>query len=214
MIDLCNQAKLINEADKQRTKNISGMTKVLLPVILEDFPEFNADHFYLLVEKALRSILLVLEKKEEKYLKDEDLNIIKQKLQLQIEDLKDNNISYKFDDIIFHKHAIRSYKKEKGMVILTISSSLEYYYEKKHNEKVIKKDEYKKQTRYTTKFVYIVDNQLAGFDINVLGLNCPNCGSPVTKLTNYNCTYCNAVLNIQVANLLKCWKIIDYKEDY
>lgn len=211
---LYQESKRINEVEKQRIKNISGMTKVILPVILEDFPEFNENHFYLLVEKSLRNIFLALEKKQQKYLDDEDLNIIKQKLQLQIEDLKENHISYKFDDIIFHKHAIKSYKKEKGMVILTISSSLEYYYEEKKGNKIIKQDEYKKQTRYTTKFVYIVDSKQAGFDLNVLGLNCPNCGSPVTKLTDYNCAYCNAVLNIQVANLLKCWKIIDYKEDY
>lgn len=214
LMDLYKESKQINEEEKQRVKNISGMTKVILPVIIKDFPDFNEVHFYLLVEKSLRNIFLALEKKEQKYLEDEDLNIIKQKLQLQIEDLKENHISYKYDDIVFHKHAIKSYKKEKGMVILTISTSLEYYYEEKKGSKVIKQDEYKKQTRYTTKFVYIVDNELAGFDLNVLGLNCPNCGSPVTKLTSYNCAYCNAVLNIQVANLLKCWKIIDYKEDY
>lgn len=214
LLDLYKKSKQINEADKQRVKNISGMTKVILPVILEDFPEFNENQFYLLVEKSLRNIFLALENKTDKYLREEEFNIIRQKILLQIDDLKDNNISYKFDDIIFHKHAIKSYKKEKGMVILTISSSLEYYYVEKRGSKIVSDDQFKKQTRYTTKFVYIVDNQLAGFDLNVLSLNCPNCGSPVTKLTDYNCTYCNAVLNIQVANLLKCWKIIDYKEDY
>lgn len=214
LFDLYQESKRIKEEEKQRVKNISGMTNVLLPVILKDFKDFNINQFYLLVEKSLRNIFLALEKKDINYLNDKELNIIRQKIILQIEDLEENDISYKYDDVIFHKHAIKSYKRQKGMVILSISTSLEYYYEERKANKIIKSDEYKKQTRYTTEFAYIVDNELAGFDLNVLGLNCPNCGSPVTSLKEHNCAYCNAVLNIQVGDLLKCWKIIDYKEDY
>ena len=214
LLSIYKESKQANEIEKQRVKNLSGMTKVLLPVIKEDFSDFDESHFYLLVEKCLRNILLALETKDYKYLKDKELNVIRQKIELQIEDLKENDISYKYDDIIFHKHAIKSYKKEKGMALITISTAVEYYYTESKNNNIIKADDYKKQTRYTTSFAYIVDSEVAGFDIGVLGINCPNCGSPVTSFKQKNCHYCKSVLNIQVADLLKCWKIIDYKEDY
>ena len=214
LLSIYRESKQAGEQEKQRVKNLSGMTKVLLPIINEDFDDFDERHFYLLVEKCLRNILLALENKDYKYLKDKELNVIRQKIELQIEDLKENDISYKYDDIIFHKHAIKSYRKEKGVAIITISSAVEYYYTESKNNKIIKKDDYKKQTRYTTSFAYIVDSEAAGFDIDVLGISCPNCGSPVTSFKQKNCDYCKSVLNIRVADLLKCWKIIDYKEDY
>ena len=47
------------------------------------------------------------------------------------------SIKLKSNDIIFHKHAIKSYQKSKGMVKLEISTALEYYYEKRESNKVL-----------------------------------------------------------------------------
>ena len=99
------------------------------------------------------------------------------------------------------------------MVKLDISTSLEYYYEKIQNGKTVISNKRKKQTRYTVSYVYIYDNK-AGFDIQVLGINCPNCGSPISSFEKKTCSYCKSGLNITVANLQKCWKIVDLKEDY
>ena len=54
-----------------------------------------------------------------------------------------------------------------------------YYYNKRKDNKDISQDDVKRQTRYTTQLVYIIDNTKTGFDINILGLHCPNCGSPM-----------------------------------
>lgn len=206
------------EAEKERQnvrpKQVSGMTSVLLPTILNDFSDFNEKEFYSKTEEHLRNILNSIEDKQIDYLKSDDYDLIREKINHQIHDLIGNDISYHYDDIIFHKHSIKSYKKTKGMVKLEISTSLEYYYEKKEKGKTIVSSEYKKQTRYTTSYVYIYDTKKAGFDINVLGLNCPNCGSPIPSLENRTCTYCQSGFNITVANLLKCWKIIEINEDY
>lgn len=208
------QAKESERAEKLRHKQVSGMTKILLPEIQRNFKDFNEKEIYVLVEKCLRAIFNALEHEDISYLNDDDFRIIKEKIQNQINDLQSNNITYRYDDIIFHNHAIKSYRYENDIATLEISTSLEYYYSKRKDNKDISHDDVKKQTRYTTTFVYIVDSTKAGFDIDVLGLHCPNCGSPITSLQQQKCSYCGGAINIQVANLLKCWKIINYKEDY
>lgn len=202
------------EREEKRHKQVSGMTSVLLPRILEEFPSFNEREFYSATESNIRNILNAVEDKNIELLKSDDYDLIREKIFYQIHDLNDNNISYNYDDIEFHKHAIKSFTKMDGMIKLEISSSLEYYYSKMKDGKKITSSKVKKQTRYTTTYVYIYDNKKAGFDINVLGLNCPNCGSPIPSIDTGVCPYCKSGFNITVAKLLKCWKIVDTKEDY
>ena len=111
------------------------------------FEDFNEKEIYLLVEKALTAIFNSLENEDSSYLKDDEFNIIKQKIDEQIIDLQNNNISYRYDDIIFHKHAIKSYKKQKDVATLEISTSLEYYYNKRKDNKDISQDDVKKTNR-------------------------------------------------------------------
>lgn len=211
---LYKETKEAAALEKERHKQVSGMTKMLLPEIQRDFKDFDENEIYLLVEKSLRAIFNALETEDILHLKDDEFNLIRQKISDQIIDLQTNNITYKYDDVVFHKHAIKSYKKEKDVATLEISTSLEYYYIKRKDNKDISHDNVKKQTRYTTKLVYIIDNTKTGFDINILGLHCPNCGSPVQSLQQKHCSYCKGALNIQIASLLKCWKVINYEEDY
>jgi len=200
--------------EKTRQKQVSGMTNILLPEIQNDFKDFNIQELYLLVEKGLIAIFNALENEDLSYLNEDEFNIISQKISEQIVDLQNNNISYKFDDVIFHRHAIKSYKCQKDVATIEISTALEYYYIKRKDNKIISQDNVKRQTRYTTQLIYIIDNTKTGFDINILGLHCPNCGSPVQSLQQTHCSYCKGAINIQVASLLKCWKLVNYKEDY
>lgn len=211
---LYNETKEIAALEKSRHKQVSGMTKMLLPEIQRDFKDFNEKEIYLLVEKSLRAIFNALENKDLSYLEEDEYNLIKEKIKEQIVDLENNNITYKYDDVIFHKHAIKSYKKQKDVATIEISTSLEYYYSKRKDNKDISQDNVKRQTRYTTQIIYIIDNTKTGFDINILGLHCPNCGSPVKSLQQTHCSYCQSSTDIQIASLLKCWKIVNFKEDY
>ena len=210
---LYNEAMRNREVSEQKQRQLGGMTNVLLPIIRDDFENFSEKEFYHLVEKSLRSIFQAIgEKNNNKLLKDETFSLINDKIRLQIEDLTEAKKAYKYNDIIFHQHTIKNYTKKNGMINLEIDSSLEYYYEEYYEDSIIYKKDYKKQAKYSTAFIYIIDTKAAGFDINVLGLNCPNCGSPVSSLHQKNCKYCKTSLNIQVASLPKCWKIIDFKE--
>ena len=192
-------------------KQIGGMTSIYLPQILKDFKEFNLDEIYLLTEKSLRTIFKAIEKKDMALINSKDFNMIGKKMKLQLEDLIDSDIIYKYDDINFHKHAIRSYENKGGVAKLEIASSLEYYFSKTKNGQDLTKKKTKDQVAYVTTFVYIADETAYTKDIDVYGLNCPNCGAVVRALNKKECSYCHTGLNIQVASLLKCWKLIDYK---
>lgn len=203
----------IEELNDVSPKQISGMTSVYLPQIINDFPDFNLNQMYLLAEKSIRSILNAIENKDIKILEDKDFNLINKKLKLQLEDLIKSDIIYSYDDIMFHKHAIKSYNYKDGVATLEITSSLEYYYKKIVDGKEETKSKKKKQARYITKYVYIADRDAYEKDINVYGLNCPNCGAVVHSLKNKTCSYCKTGLNIQVVDLLKCWKLIECKDN-
>lgn len=203
----------IEELNDNEPKQISGMTEIFLPQVLEDFNDFNINEIYLLVEKTIGQMLNAIENKDISILNDKDFNLISKKLKFRLEDLIKSDILYTYDDIVFHKHAIKNYTNKNGIATLEIATSVEYYYSKSIDGRVIKKKIKKKQARYLTKFVYIVDNDAYKRDINIYGLNCPNCGAVVPSLKASKCSYCKTGLNIQVVNLLKCWKLIECKEN-
>ncbi len=213
LYDLYKEIKEAESRNIEKHKQVSNLNSVLLPSILRDFEDFNEKEFYTKTEETIRIILDSLERKEKKNLEKDDYLLIREKLFLQIDDLLENNIQKRYDDIIFHKHAIKSYKNLKGMIKLEVSSSLEYYYEEKRDGAVVVPSKYKKQTRYTTTFVYVYDTKQAGFDFRILGITCPSCGGPISNLRAKKCSYCQSGIHFQVASLAKSWKVIDLKED-
>ena len=213
LCDLYKEIKTAESRNKEKHKQVSNLNSILLPSILKDFEDFNEKEFYIKTEEAIRTVLDALERKEKKNLEKDDYLLIRENIYLQIDDLLENNIQKRYDDIIFHKHAIKSYKNLKGMIKLEVSSSLEYYYEEKKEEVVVISSKYKKQTRYTTTFVYIYDTRQAGFDFRVLGITCPSCGGPISNLKAKKCPYCQSGIHFQVASFTKSWKVISLKED-
>lgn len=192
-----------------RHKSISGMSSLLLPRIIKDFPNFSETELYRKVET---SILAIMSSLENGYVQNKfELNIIKSNLELKINDLKNSKTKVNFNNIIFHKHAIKDYKKSDGVLIITVASSLEYFYKEEKNGKVIEEyKDYKKQTAYTTKFIYVYDPEKYSSSKSLVGIHCPNCGSPVKELANKHCSYCGS--GLEDINL-KSWFISEYRED-
>ena len=65
--DLAHLATMIKESDEEfkvRHKTISGMTDILLPSIMKDFPDFNEAEIYNKVETSLLAIFSSLSQKE------------------------------------------------------------------------------------------------------------------------------------------------------
>lgn len=196
--------------EKTTPKHTPGMTKLLIPKIVKDFPNFSEKELFNKVEESLLLIFSSLENK--KVESNEELVLIKDKLKEKINDMEESNISEKYYDVKFYNHALKFYKKDSSTLNITVSTSLEYFYEKKQNDKVITDyTEYKKQTLYTVDFIYVYNPEKMSKSQSLIGINCPNCGAPVKDLGNKVCRYCGS--GLEDINL-KSWHIALYKEEY
>lgn len=189
-------------------KSVNGMTSLIEPQILNDFPDFNKEIIFSLVESNLKTIFNEIENL--KIEKIPELELLNNTLEKEIEDLKEQSIVIKYDNVVFHRHAIKRYEKLNGIATITTSSTLEYnYYDSRRKENPT----YKTQTRYTCKFVYIYDvNKIQKNTSHPIFIfNCPNCGAPLTNLEKAECVYCGS--HIEEINL-KTWKMSSYKDEY
>ena len=209
--DAFKYAKDLKKQEYARPKDVSGMTKLLEEPILRDFSDFNIDVLFSLIEKNLRKIFTGIENHSaEEIVKDPDLVLMWSKMQDIVEDMKNQDIQIKYDQVAFNRHAIKNYEKKHGKATITTSSSVEYYY-KSNVKKDTNYEDVKKQTRYTCEFVYVYDEQKVGYDKEAFGVHCPNCGAPLRRLGAGNCDYCG--VHVEPINL-KAWKMASYKEDF
>ena len=210
LMSLINDIK--NGVDDSFTdiKSIGSQTQLLLPTIARDFPNFSEHELFNKVESSLRAIFNSLEDKAVS--SKEELVLMRENLREEIEDMISSNTSVKYDDIKFHKHGIKSYKNKDGVATILVNTSLEYYYSKEKNGKIINNNKgYKKQDRIATKFIYVYDPNKYSKYQTLVGITCPNCGAPVKDLGNKKCRYCNS--GLEDINL-KSWHIVSYKSDY
>ena len=181
--------------------------------IHQDFPDLNENLLFSKVEDDLIVILNSLENKDFGMVKNNaNLVLIRDKLQEEIQDRINQSVNEKFDNITFNGHGIRSYKKEKGKATIEISSSVGYMYATNQKKKRQYSD-VKKQTRFTTKYIYVYDqSKLKDETYTMVFLHCPNCGAPLKSVNgNVTCEYCGSY--VSPINL-KEWKIVFYKNDY
>ena len=206
--ELSHNSKEILMEMSETPKSVNGMTTLVEPQVLNDFPDFNKELIYSKIESNLRTVFNEIENL--KIEKNQDLELVNDTLLQQINDFKEQNIKIKFDNVVFHKHALKRYEKSNGIATITTSSTLEYNYfdsRKKSNNFL------KTQTRYTCKFIYIYDvTKIPKQTSNsVFIINCPNCGAPLTNLEKGECVYCGS--HIEEVNL-KTWKMSSFSDDY
>ena len=67
-----------------------------------------------------------------------------------------------------------------------------------------RKKERKEQTRYNMELVYIQDLSKVADPATAVGVTCPNCGAPVTRLGSRFCEYCGTgIIPVDV----RVWKL-------
>ena len=120
---------------------------------------------------------------------DEEFIYLREKIDQQIEDMKSNNVIEKFDNIEFNRHAIMAYNKNNGKATIKISTTLGYYYKTNRTDKK-SYENIKKQTRYTSEFVYVYDERKFTKNQVTFSVLCPNCGAPLRGLESKFCEYC------------------------
>lgn len=204
-------AKNVEKAEYSREKNVRGMTNLLEEEILRDFPDFNREFIFSVCQANLTKIFNCLEERSTTRIQnDKNFIYLKDYISEQVEDMKSNDIYEKYDNVQFYRHAISSYMKKQGKATIKISSTLSYYYNTNRKDKKCFPD-LKKQTRYTSEFVYIYDESKLGDDKLAFSVHCPNCGAPLKQIKSNQCEYCSSyVEKID----FKIWKMTSYKEDY
>jgi len=194
-------------------KTISGMTNLMLPKIVADFPEFDKDLIFRKTEESLSIIFNALSTGNKESL--DKIPLLKGIISNAIDDYENNSIKVNFSDIKFHKFTIRYYTKQNGVATITVDTAVEYFYTKEKDGKKIVDSKRKMQTAYTCNFIYIYDETAIDdtYYKTVIGLNCPNCGAPIRSLKQESCSYCGtAIFKIYKDINVKGWAFSSYKE--
>lgn len=191
-------------------KSVSGMTSVYLPLIGEDFPEFNYEEFKTRSDNMLVSALQAISQGTIETVIHGSENLI-HTLELKIQENKLEHKIESYNDIKIHQTEIYQYTKSNGTCKITFQSAVGYHHTIYQEGKLIEgSEQYKKQCKYNIDLIYIQDvsqihSKASTFDIGT----CPNCGAPVSNLGNKMCNYCGCA--IEVANV-RVWQIDSFLE--
>lgn len=183
----------LNEEFIQPPRSISAMTRVYLPNINKDYPDFHYQEMRERAESLLESYFLAINNSKASLL-TEGSTELRNQLQFRI----NNNVSLKrkerITDFKIHQTEIKNYEHSNGKVVITFQSSIalcNYYTDK--NDSLIKGDSSKvKQTLYNISVFYVQDNSKLNSKEQAIGMTCPNCGAPITTLGSTVCEYCDS----------------------
>ena len=164
-------------------KSVSGMTRLMEPQIMRDFPDFNWSEFKHRAENMLTSALLAISSERPERLVDASEEVKNQVLNI-IADNQAAQVREVYNNIKIHQTEISNYRKDKGNCIIVIQSAVEYYHYKVSGDHVTEgSKERKVQTKYNVELLYVQDGEEKEFD-NAFTTTCPQCGAPVRGLGN------------------------------
>lgn len=192
-------------------KTVSGATKMYLPQIMRDFPEFHLQEMRERAENVLRSYLHSISE-ENSALLTEGTDELRAELDTKIAMLQAEHCVEHFDSVKIHRTEIMRYNKERGRVSIVFQSAVGSINYVERDGKVIrgKKDRYT-QNRYNVEVSYIQDREyIAETGMDGHSLSCPNCGAPIAQLgVERTCRYCGTVVS-EVFNI-KVWMFTGVK---
>lgn len=181
--------------DEETPKSLSSMDSIYLEQIRRDFPDININELKRMSEKEILNTYKAIENKDSGSIKN---GKVKSFVDSVIDDIGDDEVRY--SDIKIHKTVVSKYEKSKGVATIYFSTAFQYMY-KKGNMSIKKV-----QDRVKTEYIYVIDVNEVEHSKKVLGINCPNCGSPVISLGEKTCSYCGSgVIDI----VRRVWTIND-----
>lgn len=192
-------------------KSVSAMTSLYLPKITRDFPEFKYDEMKKRAENVLIHYLMGIDRGNAALLTDGNRQL-KDKLQAEIKMREAAGEREHFRSIDIHRTEIAAYQKKQGRCIITFQSSVQYYHgiTKSNEAKSEKIDKLPTQSKYDIDLIYVQDENLVEDERDYgLGLNCPNCGAPISSLGAKSCEYCGTPV---VELNLHVWSFSDVRE--
>ena len=195
-----NLKQIIDEArleDQEEPKSLSSMDSVYLDSIKRDFPDIHIDELKREAEKVILDCFHAVEKKDSSKFKGK----IKSFVEDMIGDYKGKDVS--FDHMKIHNTVVSNYKKEGGIATIFFATSFEYYLNTGGKS-------VKTQDRAKVEFIYVYDINEVDEDKKVLGIHCPNCGSPITSLGQKSCSYCGSAVLEFISRVFTCNDIVRY----
>ncbi len=199
------------DAMEQPPKSVSGVTGIILPAITRDFPDFDYDEAKARAEAVLVSYLKAVAGQDTEIL-SEGYDELRTRLENRIRELKNNDRREFFDNIRIHRTEINQYNKTKGRCIITFQTAIEYvHFVTDLNGNVLSGDqEIKEQSKYNVDMIYVQDRDAGEGNYQAgMGINCPNCGAPLSMLGAKKCSYCGSPV---VELNIKSWNFSDVKE--
>ena len=186
-------------------KSVAANTKLYLPQILRDFPEFHYDEMRTRAENILMGFLMGIDEKNRARLTESTTSELRAKLEMRIDALNNEDAEEHFREIRIHRTEIRQYRKTKGRCSIIFQSSVQYFHYKEKDGKVVAgADSRLEQSRYNIEMLYIQDRDVVENQTDSgLAMNCPNCGAPLPKLGAKRCLYCDTPImefNIRIWN--------------
>ncbi len=191
-------------------KSVSAATSLYLPRIMKDFPDFHYDEMKKRAENVLVSYLRSLDTDKSSVLAEGTAEL-KRKLEMMLEMQRARGERNHFEQIRVHQTEIYQYRYQKGRRSVVFQSAVEYYhYQTRGGSMTAGSRDTKEQSKYNVECIYIQDRDIVeNVDDAALGVNCPNCGAPISGLGAKVCAYCGTPvmeLNIHV------WNFSDVKE--
>lgn len=196
-MDLNEVIKQARLEDEELPKSLANMEKIYLRQIKRDFPDLNINQLKKMSEKVIIDCYNGIE--------DKDSSKLKGKCKGFVEDLMRDydNKEVHFNEIRFHNTVVSEYKKENGVATIVFSSAFQYYLIVDSNSKKV-------QDRVRTEFIYIIDENKVPSKQKVLGIHCPNCGSPIKNLGEKKCSYCGSAVRELFGKVFTCNDIVRY----
>lgn len=179
-----------------KAKSLASQTSLALERIAEDFPEFNYDDMKSRAENVITSYLRSVDENSAALLSEGNA-MLKEQLLIKLETLRNVEHREEFNEVKIRRTEISRYEKGDGRCLVRFQSAVQSkHFIADENGEVIKgsKDKWE-QSRWETDLVYIQDiNKLTNPELSALGLNCPNCGAPISNLGQKHCEYCGTAV--------------------
>lgn len=182
-------------------KSISSMEPLYKGYIKDDFPDTNIDELKSMAENCILDVLNSVETKDVLTLNNYS-GKIKSYAEKMVEDSKGKDVV--IDNIKIHRTAISKYKHDDVTATITLTTTLEYFY------KIGDKTGKKIQDRFKTELIYVIDAKKYGELKDSIGINCPNCGAPITNLGHKKCVYCGTGIRLITKN---AWIVNNIKQE-
>ena len=182
------------ERSTESACSVHGMTDIYLPLIQKDFPDFDYDVFKGRVEGVLKSYFAAITAKDDGLLSPDCSQSIRNTVIGLIHELEAKDYVHEHREVTVHQMEIARYLKNGPTVTILFNAAVGMYdYVTDANGKVVMgNSEKKSQKLFDVALVYAQDPDKMSVSsmTTAMGVNCPNCGAPITNLGQKYCNYC------------------------